>query len=167
MVRIRRLFANLFGSWFQLPRRFSPAVLDAMAAAIAAGERSHLGEIRLAVESRLPALKVMRGLDAPTRARQVFGQLRVWDTELNTGVLIYVLVAEQRIEVVADRGISAKVATEAWEAICMRMRTFYAADEWLAGSLAAIAAANDLLVQHFPGEGQSNPDELPDRPVVL
>ena len=167
MARIRQLWANLFGNWFQLPRRFPPAVLDAMAAAIAAGEREHLGEIRFAVESRLDLLDVLRGLDTSTRARQVFSQLRVWDTQFNTGVLLYVLMAEQRIEIVADRGISSKVTTEEWTAICAGMRRSYAAGEWLAGSLAGIAAANDLLTQHFPAAGQTNPDELPDRPVLL
>jgi uncharacterized membrane protein len=166
MARMRRLWANLFGNWFQLSRRFSPAVLDAMTAAIAAGERSHLGEIRFVLESRLAPLEVLCGLDAPARARQVFTQLRVWNTERNTGVLFYVLMAEQRIEIVADRGISAKVLTEEWNAICATMHGSYASGEWRAGSLAGIALANDLLTQHFPGEGKANPDELPDRPVL-
>ncbi|WP_426688973.1 TPM domain-containing protein [Rhodanobacter ginsengiterrae] len=167
MVRMQRLWANLFGGWFQLSRRFPAALLDEMAAVIAAGERNHLGEIRFALESRLAPLEVLGGLDAATRARQVFTQLRVWDTELNSGVLLYVLIAEQRIEIVADRGISAKVAPREWEAVCARMHESYARGEWRAGSLAGIIAASDLLTRHFPGEGKSNPDELPDRPVLL
>jgi uncharacterized membrane protein len=163
MARLQRLCTHLFGGWFQLSRRFPSALLDEMAAAIAAGERTHLGEIRFAVESRLAPLAVLEGLDATTRARQVFAQLRVWDTELNGGVLF----SEHRIEIVADRGIAAKVAADEWDAICVRMRECYARGEWREGSLAGIAAANALLVRHFPGDGKTNPDELADRPVLL
>ncbi|MGN6327516.1 MAG: TPM domain-containing protein [Rhodanobacter sp.] len=168
MGLFRRLRANLFGSWFQLRRRFPAALLDEMAAAIAAGEATHLGEIRFAVESRLAPLDVLAGLDAATRARQVFARLRVWDTELNSGVLFYVLMAEHRIEIVADRGIAAKVSAGEWDAICARIRQRYAAGSWREGSLEGIASAHALLARHFPaGDGPGNPDELPDRPVLL
>ena len=167
MTRMRRLWANLCGSWFQLSRRFPPALLDEMAVAIAAGERHHLGEIRFAVESRLAPLAVLEGLDAAARARQVFAQLRVWDTEHNSGVLFYVLMAEHRIEIVADRGIAAKVAAHEWAAVCTRMRESYAAGQWRSGSLDGIAAANALLERHFPGNGGIRRDELPDQPVLL
>lgn len=167
MARMRRWLVNLFGSWFQLRRRFPAALLDELAAAIADGERSHMGEIRFAIESRLASLAVLDGLDAPTRARQVFAQLRVWDTELNSGVLFYVLMAEHRIEIIADRGIAAKVTTGEWDAICARMRECYARGQWRDGSLEGIAAANALLQQHFPTDGTHNPDELSDRPVLL
>ena len=167
MGRMRRLWANLCGGWFQLRRHFPAALLDEMAAAIAAGERTHLGEIRFVVESRLAPLDVLAGLDAAMRARQLFAQLRVWDTELNTGVLFYVLMAEHRIEIVADRGIAAKVSAGEWNAICARIRQRYAAGLWRDGSLDGIACANALLARHFPGDGRDNPDELPDRPVLL
>ena len=91
----------------------------------------------------------------------------VWDTEHNTGVLFYVLMAEHRIEIVADRGIAARVTATEWEAICARMRDDYARGQWREGSLAGIAAAHALLAQHFPSDGTDNPDELPDRPVLL
>ncbi len=167
MTTVQRLLANLFRDWFALHRRFSAAVLDQMTAAIAAGERSHKGEIRFAVESRLAPLAVLEGLDAPRRAHQVFAQLRVWDTEHNSGVLIYVLMAEHRIEIVADRGIAAHVTAAEWAAICVRMRECFACGEWREGSLAGIAAADGLLLKHFPGNDKANPDELPDRPVLL
>ena len=167
MTRIRRVLANLFGGWFQLRRRFPSALLDEMSAAIAVGERIHRGEICFALEARLAPLAVLEGLDAPTRARQVFGQLRVWDTEHNSGVLFYVLMAEHRIEIVADRGIAAQVTAAEWEVICARMRDRYASGQWREGSLAGIAAAHALLARHFPGNDKANPDELPDRPVLL
>ena len=167
MASMQRLWANLFDGWFQLSRRFPSSLLDEMAAAIAASERQHKGEIRFAVESRLPVLAVVDGLDASSRAQQVFAQLRVWDTEHNSGVLVYVLMAEHRIEIVADRGIAAHVTPAQWEAICVRMRERYARGEWREGSLEGIAAADALLLKHFPGNDKANPDELPDRPVLL
>ena len=167
MARMRRLMANLFNGWFQLPRRFPAALLDEMAAAVAAGERTHRGEICFAIEARLSPLAVLDGLDARTRAQQVFAQLRVWDTECNSGVLLYVLMAERRIEIVADRGIAAKVAAAEWDAICARMRDGYARGQWRDGSLKGIAATNMLLAQHFPDAGRSTVDELSDRPILL
>jgi uncharacterized membrane protein len=161
------MLTNLFGHWFRLRRCFPAVLLDEMTAAIAAGESTHLGEVRFAIESRLAPLAVLAGLDAPTRARQMFTQLRVWDTEQNSGVLFYVLMAEQRIEIVADRGIAARVTTAEWDAICARMRECYAHGQWREGSLDGIAAANAVLVRHFPGDGRTNPNELPDRPVLL
>lgn len=167
MARMRRLMANLFNGWFQLPRRFSAALLDEMATAVAAGERTHRGEICFAIEARLSPLAVLDGLDARTRAQQVFAQLRVWDTECNSGVLLYVLMAERRIEIVADRGIAAKVAAAEWDAICVRMRECYAQGRWREGSLKGIAAAHVLLFEHYPADDKPDPDELADRPVLL
>jgi uncharacterized membrane protein len=167
MARMQRMLINLFGGWFQLRRRFPAALLDEMAAATAAGERSHLGEVRFAIESRLAPLAVLEGLDSHARARQVFAQLRVWDTECNSGVLFYVLMAEHRIEIVADRGIAAKVAASEWNDICTRMQERFALGQWRDGSLEGIAAANALLARHFPSDGRTNLDELPDRPVLL
>lgn len=167
MARMQRLLANLFEGWFQLRRRFPAGLLDEITAAIAAGERTHQGEVRMAIESRLDPLAVLGGLDAASRAHQVFGQLRVWDTEHNSGVLLYVLLAEHHVEVVADRGIAARVAPAEWEAICMRMRDRYAGGQWREGSLDGIAAAHALLLRHFPGNDQANADELSDRPALF
>lgn len=167
MTHMRRALDNLLGGWFQLRRRFSTALLDELAAAITAGEREHLGEVRLAVESRLPLRAVLAGVDARVRAQQVFAQLRMWDTECNSGVLIYLLLAERRIEIVADRGIAARVPQAQWEAICAGMRDAYAQGRWREGSLEGIAAVHALLREHFPSAGMDNPDELPDRPVLL
>jgi uncharacterized membrane protein len=167
MARMQRLLANLFDGWFQLGRRFPSALLDEMAAAIAAGERSHLGEVCFAVESRLAPLAVLDGVDARIRAGQVFTQLRVWNTEHNSGVLFYVLLAEHRIEIVADRGIAARVTAEEWDAISARMLQAYAQRQWREGSLQGIAAAHALLAKHFPGDGENCRDELSDRPVLL
>jgi uncharacterized membrane protein len=167
MARMQRLLANLFDGWFQLRRRFPAPLLDEMAAAIAAGERTHQGEVCFAVESRLHPFSVLDGVDAHTRAHQVFAQLRVWNTEHNSGVLFYVLMAEHRIEIVADRGVARHVTQAEWDTICTGMRDSYSRGEWREGSLQGIAAAHALLSRHFPGNGKPPRDELPDRPVLL
>lgn len=167
MTRKERLMANLFGGWFQLRQRFPALLLDELADAVTVGERSHLGEVRFAVESRLAVRAVLAGVDARMRAREVFAQLRVWDTEENTGVLIYLLLCEQRIEIVADRGIARRVPQAQWDGICALMRDHFAAGRWREGSLAGLAAIHALLREHFPAHDRDNPDELPDRPVVL
>jgi uncharacterized membrane protein len=167
MTRMQRVWSNLFDHWFQLHRRFPPALLDEITAAIAAGENAHRGEVRFAIESRLTPWAVLEGIDAPRRARQVFVQLRVWDTDHNSGVLFYVLMAEHRIEIVADRGVAARVTAAEWEAICARMRDCYARGQWREGSIDGITAAHALLRQHFPSDGADYLDELPDRPTLL
>ena len=167
MARLQRLLANLCEGWFQLHRRFPADLLDEIAVVVAEGERTHLGEVRLAVESRLSPLAVLAGLDAPTRARQLFGQLGIWDTEHNNGVLLYVLLAEHRIEIVADRGIARHVAPKEWAEACTHMRDAYAREQWRGGSLQGIADVHALLRRHFPGDGRERSDELSDRPVLL
>jgi uncharacterized membrane protein len=167
MALAQRLFANLFDGWFQTRRRFPSDLLDDLTAAIADGEHTHLGEVRFAIESRLSMHTVLTGLDAQTRARQVFGQLGVWDTEHNCGVLIYLLLAEHRIEIVADRGIAKRVKPEEWTAICAAMQESFAAGQWRAGALRGITEVHTLLAKHFPSHGKTRPDELPDRPVLL
>lgn len=167
MGRIERLSRNLFGAWFQLRRWFPSALLDEMATAIHDGERHHRVELRFAVESRLPPLAVWAGITPRQRAQQVFAQLGVWDTELNTGLLVYVLLAERRIEIIADRGLAARVDRDAWERISATMRAAFAAGRWREGSLDGIASIHALAAGQFPSDGRDNPDELPDRPVLL
>ncbi|WP_426663122.1 TPM domain-containing protein [Rhodanobacter aciditrophus] len=167
MARLQRLLMNLGEGWFQLRRRFPAGLLDEIAAAVAAGERTHRGEVRLVVESRLSPLAVLAGMDAPARARQLFGQLGVWDTEHSNGVLIYVLLAEHHIEIVADRGIARHVAPAEWAETCTHMRDDYARGQWREGSLRGIADVHALLRRHFPGDGKQRHDELPDRPTLL
>ena len=167
MGRMRRFCTNVFGSWLVLRRRFPAALLDEIAAAIAQGERTHHGEVCVAIESRLAPLSVLGGLGASERAHEVFGQLRVWDTEHNNGVLFYVLMAEHRIEIIADRGIAARVPAAGWDAICARMRECFAGGQWRSGALEGIAAAHALLRQHFPADDQAPRGELSDRPVLL
>ena len=167
MGRGQRFFANVFGGWFLMRRAFPSSLLDDMTRAIGEGERLHKGEVAFAIESRLSPWDVLEGFDARRRAEQVFAQLRVWDTEHNSGVLFYVLLAEHRIEIVADRGIAKAVPQAEWDVICARMRECFARGDWREGSLRGIAAAHELLLRHFPGDDGDGRDELPDRPVLL
>lgn len=164
-MKLSRLFPHAI-AWAPMRRYFTPAVVESIQRAVTEGEQRHAGQIRFAAEAALPASDVVRGITPRQRAEQVFAQLRVWDTHANSGVLIYVLYADRAIEIVADRGIAAKVAQSEWTSICERMRQRFAAREFERGSLEGVAAVSDLLAAHFPPEaGQRN--ELPDRPVLL
>lgn len=135
--------------------------------AITDSEHSHLGEIRFAVEGALPWREVLEGKTARSRAVQVFSELHIWDTEHNTGVLIYLLLADRDVEIVADRGIHARVCTEGWEAICREMEEAFRQGHFEHGVLLGIKRITAILRQHYPASGRSNPNELPDEPVVV
>ncbi len=130
-------------------RRFPAACMDAIAAAVTASERSHTGQIMVAVEADLPLEALWRGHSARQRAEQAFAQLRTWDTEANNGVLIYLLLAEHAIEVVADRGLRSRVPEECWAEVCRRMQQFLREGQHEAAVLAGIEAVTELLAEHF------------------
>ena len=148
-------------------RHFPATTLDVIQHAIAASEHRHLGEICFAVEGGMPFAEVVAGRTPRQRAQAAFARLHVWNTEHNTGVLVYILIADHAIEIVADRGIAARVGDDEWRGICALMQRDFANDEYEKGALAGIAAITDVLVRHFPAMGERNPDELPDRPVLL
>jgi uncharacterized membrane protein len=148
-------------------RRFPPATLDAIQHAIAASEHRHHGEIVFAVEGSLAPGEVLRGRAARDRAHEMFARLRVWNTEHNTGVLVYVLLADHAIEIVADRGVAKKIDSAEWTPICALMQQHFRAGEYERGAIAGVVAIGELLARHFPANGERNPDELPDRPVLL
>lgn len=146
---------------------FNDAALARIAAAVAADEARHRGEVVFAVEGGLPAWDALRGLPARARAEAVFSQLRVWDTEGNTGVLLYLLLADRRIEVVADRGL-ATVPPERWRAVCTLVEARMAAGEPEAAVLAGLQAIGALLAEACPRPaGGPDANELPDHPRVL
>ncbi|HSE13758.1 MAG TPA: TPM domain-containing protein [Rudaea sp.] len=147
-------------------RLFPQATLDAIHRAIAAGEKRHRGEVCFAIEQAMPWRDLARGRSARERAHEVFARLRVWDTEHNSGVLIYVLVAEHAIEIVADRGIAARVDQPEWQRICDRMRERFAAGDYERGVIDGVNAVSDILARHFPDDGSTR-NELTDAPVVL
>ncbi len=146
-------------------RTLGAAALSRLEERITASERLHSGEIRLSIEAGLPLSYLWRGASARERAVALFGKLRVWDTERNNGVLIYLLLAERAIEIVADRGLAREVPQSHWDAVLAGMRESFRGGRFEQGLLDAVAAVEELLVARFPlTEGNANINELPDAP---
>ena len=163
---MRRLFRHLFCTAARTRLLFSPAVLAQVEAAVGAAEAQHSGEIRFVVETALPLTLLWHGVTPRARALQVFAHLRIWDTHHNNGVLIYVLRADRAVEILADRGISARVSEAAWQAVCREVELHYRAGRYAEGSMAAVAGVARLLGEHFPAGG-SGSNELPNQPILL
>jgi uncharacterized membrane protein len=147
-------------------RKFSAPALKHIEEAIAAGERRHAGQVRFIVEGSLPLAQVLRGLTPRERALELFGRFGVWDTEHNSGVLVYVLLADKAVEIVADRGINRKINQETWQVICRSMEGAFREGHFEEGAVAGVNAIGELLAEHFPRVG-AGPNELPDQPVVI
>ncbi|MCF8199871.1 MAG: TPM domain-containing protein [Sulfuritalea sp.] len=165
-MNLTRVLRHLLLPGWQVRRVFAGNDLAAIGAAIAASENSHRGELRFVVEGPLSLAQLWRGISARMRAVELFSQLGVWDTEENSGILIYVQLVDRRVEILADRGIAARVAQTEWDAICREMELDFRAGDWRNGALRALTRAGDLLGQHFPAS-HNNPNELPDTPLVL
>jgi len=162
-MKLTRVLKHLLTPHWIARRAFPRRTLDAIERAIRASEQTHAGELRFVVEASLHPWPVLRGRSARHRAH---AGLRVWDTEHNSGVLVYVQLVDRRIEIIADRGISARVAQAEWESICRRMEAAFRDGRYEAGALKAIEEITAQLARHFPPLGRKR-DELPDRPVVL
>ena len=163
---MKRVLKHLFAPHWIRYRAFPRAALKRIETAIRESEKSHAAELRFAVEAGLHLVPLLRGVTPRQRAHQVFAELNVWDTEHNSGVLIYVQLMDRRIEILADRGISAKVEQEAWDAICRRMEAAFRDGRFERGVLEGIREITALLGRHFPPRGV-NPNELTDKPAVL
>jgi uncharacterized membrane protein len=163
MLRVLRHLLTPF--WF-LRLRYPQELLKRIEARIAQIERTHPGELRFAVEHALEVGDLLAGLTVRERALEVFGLLRVWDTEHNNGVLIYVLEAEHAVEIVADRGLARIVPQEEWEAVCRLVEAEFRAGRHGQGAMAAIDGAAALLEKYFPA-GTAARNELPDQPLLL
>ena len=161
-----RWIRHLLLDYLALARAFPRATLSAIGRAVAEQEKRHRGELRVVIEGGLPLQALLAGRSARERAMEHFVRLRVWDTDDNAGVLIYLLLADRQVEIVADRGIHARVGDTAWETICGAMQQEFAAGRFEAGVASGLASISDLLSAHFPATGE-NPNELPDAPVVL
>lgn len=153
------------GDW-QLRRAFPQQTLSNIEAAIHESELTHQGETRFAVEAGLDLWPLLRNQTARARAIQVFSDLRVWDTELNNGVLIYLLLADRDVEIVADRGIHAHVGAEGWEKICRVMEADFRSGLLEQGVIRGIKAVGAHLDKHYP-KRSGDINELPNRPTVL
>ena len=165
-MNIKRISCHLLATSGQVNRAFPSSTLNMIEQAIKASETRHSGEIRFVVEGGLDGWPLFKGQSARERAIDLFSQLRVWDTQDNSGLLIYVLLADRAVEIVADRGISAKVSPHEWSKICREMEMAFKQSNYARGVIGGVQAATQHLVKHFPADGRSG-NELPDKPVVL
>src|SRR5580704_5784084 len=163
---IKRIGKHLLAHHWQARRIFPPAVLAVIEQAIKAGEATHSGQIRFVVEGALDGAPLLRNQSARERALDIFSQLRIWDTVHNNGVLIYLLLADHAVEIVADRGIDAKVGAKGWQKICADMQADFKGARFENGVIKGIGEVSRQLAKYFPKTG-AGPNELPDAPVVL
>lgn len=164
---IQRFFKHRWLDDTDTRKAVPPDLLERLRRRVAASEKRHSGEIRIYVEAGLPTSYLLRNATARERAVALFGKLRVWDTEHNNGVLVYLLLAEHAIEIVADRGINRHVTPGEWKAIVARMGAAFREQRFEDGLTQALEEVSALLVAHFPlAPGQSNPNELPDEPQL-
>jgi uncharacterized membrane protein len=165
--RLKRLFRHRWLDESDTRRAIPPAMAERLARQVEESERRHGGEVRIYVEAGLPFSYLWRDATPRERAINLFGKLRVWDTERNNGVLIYLLLAEHAIEIVADRGLSRHVSDAQWQEIVQRMRDAFRQGRYEEGLRQAVDEVTALLVRHFPlAPGEQNPNELPDRPIL-
>ena len=164
LTRLTRIVKHRLLDETDTRRALPEAALQRLEARVSASESAHSGEIRISVEAGLPLSYLWQGLSARERAVTLFGKLRVWDTERNNGVLIYLLLAEHAIEIVADRGLARHVSQAQWDGLLAGMQAAFRAGRFEEGLAQAIDAVHALLLQHFPlSQGQANPNELPNR----
>src|SRR4051794_946678 len=166
-MSIKRIGRHLLEHHWRVRKVFPKRVVDSIERAIKASEATHSGQIRLVVEGALDRGPLLRNQSARARALDVFSDLRIWDTAHNNGVLIYLLLADRDVEILADRGIDAKIDKTEWKNICAMMEADFRKGSFTAGVLKGIAAVSRHLARHFPRHGSGAGNELPDAPVVM
>ncbi len=162
-----RFFKHLFSGKWLIHRMFPESSMLAIRDRIAASEKKHRGEIVFAVEASMDPREILSGKTAREKALEAFSLLRIWDTEENNGVLIYLLLADHDIEILADRGFHRAAGPEFFEQICREMEAAYRRKDFLNGTLKGIDALSHRLEELYPRDGRPDENELPDRPVVL
>jgi uncharacterized membrane protein len=167
LARLSRLLRHRLLDEADTRKAIPPELVTRLAQRVAASERRHTGEIRICVEASLPTSYLLRDATARQRAVTMFGKLRVWDTEQNNGVLVYLLLAERAIEIVADRGLARRVDPGEWQRIVQRMGTAFREGRYEDGLTQALEEVSALLVAHFPAaDGEVRTNELPDEPLL-
>ena len=165
-MMLQRIVRHLLTTDRHVRRLFPRNALAAIERAIKDSEIAHDGEVRIAIEGSLEIHALLRAQSARERASELFSQLRVWDTQHNNGLLIYLLLADRAVEIVADRGIDEKVGGGEWNAICRQMDAAFKQSDFEGGAVAGIGSLTQHLVTHFPATRHSA-NELPDVPVTL
>jgi uncharacterized membrane protein len=165
-MELARFWRHVVMSPARAARAFPAATLDAIQREVALQESRHRGEIAFVVEAELSSAQLWHEVGSRDRAREVFAMQGVWNTEENNGVLLYVLLADRRVEIVADRGAQSKVGPGGWEAICREMEGFFREGRFEEGALAGVRAVSERLATHFPDDGTRR-NELGDRPIVM
>ena len=166
MVNIKRWLVHTFTPPWRWHWTFPKAALSAIEQAIKSSEIQHSGELRFVIETTLPSTVIWRGLTARQRATELFARLHVWDTEENSGVLIYLQLADKEVHILADRGINKRVVQAEWDAIAQAMEDHFRQGDFLGGSLEGIERITTILAKHFPANA-SNPNELPNQPLIF
>jgi len=165
-MNLRRISRHLFTTAWSVRQAFPRAVLKTIEQTIRECEQTHRGQIRFVVEHSLDLLDLLHGISARDRAIELFARLRIWDTEHNNGVLIYLLMADRRVEIRADRGVHAHVGPKGWESIGHEIEQAFRNGDFERGVVRGIRAVGEHLQRHYPSSG-TQPDELPARPVLL
>ena len=163
---IKRIGKHLIEHRWRVRRVFPPKMLDRIEQAIKVSEATHSGQVRFVVEGALDGAPLLRDQSSRERALDIFSRLRVWDTAHNNGVLIYLLLADRKVEIIADRGIDARIGAEGWAKICRDMEKDFKAGQFEAGVVKGIEAVSNELARYFPPTA-AQPNELPDKPVVI
>jgi uncharacterized membrane protein len=162
-----RLWRHLNTTKRTARRAFPPASLHAIQEAIAAGEVSHRAEVRVIIEAALAPAFILQGGTARRRAVELFTHYRIWDTEENCGLLLYINLADHKVEIIADRGVDRVISKQEWQAICKIVTTGFAAEAYHDSVPAALAQLNVLLTRHYPQIAQEHRNQLSDKPVML
>jgi uncharacterized membrane protein len=166
-MNLARIFKHLVIPDWTVRRAFPARIGAAVLQAVRALEKAHDVELKVVVEGAMPLAALLRGATSRDRAIDLFSQLRVWDTANNTGVLVYLQFVDRRIEIVADRGINARVRQEEWDEACAAMASEFRARRFEQGVLVGIERVTALLAKHLPPPPPGDRDELPDEPIVV
>ena len=165
-MSIGRITRHLLQHHWRRRIAFPPSVLARIEQAIKAGEAMHAGQVRFVVEGALDGAPLFRNQPARERALDIFSQLRIWDTAHDNGVLIYLLLADRHVEIIADRGIDAKVGAAGWQKICVEMESDFRRGDFERGVIKGIESVSRLMAEHFPA-ARGGRNELPDAPLVI
>lgn len=163
----RRALTHLLTTPSHARRAFPPDDLRKLEAAVREGEQHHRGEVRVVIESSLPVRDAWAGVTPRERARTLFGLLEVWNTHEHVGVLLYINLADHAVEILADRGIAAKVDAQVWRTACETITRGFAQRVTMTPVLDALAQINSILATHAPSDGTPRANELADKPLIL